>query len=86
MKKARSGQMPPFHPSRDMTLLERVQAPTPKFFRVLRTIGLTIAGIGGTLLASPVALPAILIQVGGYLTVAGTVITTVSQATVVGDQ
>lgn len=62
-----------------MNVLERIQAPTPKFFRVLRTIGIALASAGGTLLAAPLALPAALLTVAGYLTVAGSVLTVVSQ-------
>ncbi len=68
-----------------MNLIERAKAPTPKFFRVVRTIGLVLAAAGGTLLAAPIALPATVIAVGGYLTVAGGVMTAVSQVTVDGE-
>lgn len=64
-----------------MTLLKRVKAPTPPFFKVLRTIGLAMAALGGTLLSAPVALPVVLTTVGGYLTVAGGVLSAVSQLT-----
>jgi hypothetical protein len=43
---------------------------------------LSLAAVGGALLAAPVALPAAIITVAGYLTVAGTVMTAVAQATV----
>lgn len=65
-----------------MNLLERAKAPTPKFFKRIRTIGLVLAAAGGALVASPVAIPAALATLGGYLTVAGTVMTAVSQVTV----
>jgi hypothetical protein len=65
-----------------LSLTQRVAAPTPKFFRVLRTIGLALAAISGTVLAAPVALPAIVSTIAGYLAVAGTVVTAVSQVTV----
>ena len=68
-----------------MNVLQRMQAPKPKFFRVLRTIGLTLATVGGALLTAPIALPAAVITVGSYLTVAGTVITAVSQTVVSGE-
>ena len=68
-----------------MNIIERLKAPTPKFFRVLRTIGLSLAAAGGTLLASPIAIPAGLITLAGYLTVAGTVASAVSQAAVATD-
>ena len=66
-----------------MTIYERAKAPTPKFFRVLRNIGLAIAAIGGTLVASPIVLPTAVVTVGGYLAVAGGVLSAVSQVTVV---
>ncbi len=65
-----------------MNLIERAAKPTPKFFRKLRNIGLTVAAIGTSLIAAPVALPAVLIKIAGYLTVAGTVMSGVSQVTV----
>ncbi|MDR6301821.1 hypothetical protein [Mesonia maritima] len=69
-----------------MKLSDRTKKPTPKFFKVLRTIGLTIAGIGGTLVAAPVALPAIVTTIAGYFTVAGGVLSGVSQLTVSDDE
>lgn len=65
-----------------MTIRKRAQAPTPKFFKVLRNVGLVLAAIGGTILAAPIALPAIVTSVGGYLVVAGGVASAVSQLTV----
>lgn len=66
-----------------MSIVKRMQAPTPKFFRVLRTIGIALATAGGTLLAAPMSVPAIVLTIAGYATVAGSVLTAVSQATVV---
>ena len=65
-----------------MNILERFKAPTPGFFKKLRLIGLSIAAVGGVLVASPVVLPTVLVTVGGYLIVAGSVATAVSQVTV----
>jgi hypothetical protein len=65
-----------------LSLVQRAAAPTPKFFRVLRTIGLALAAISGTVLTAPVALPAIVSTIAGYVAVAGTVVTAVSQVTV----
>jgi hypothetical protein len=62
-----------------------MQAPTPKFFRVLRKIGIGLAATGGALLTAPVALPAVVLTIAGYVTVAGTVMTAVSQTAVAGD-
>ena len=64
-----------------MNIKKRIQAPTPKFFKVLRNIGLTLAAIGGTILAAPVALPVVIVSIGGYIAVAGGVISAVSQLT-----
>ena len=64
-----------------MNIVKRLLSPTPKFFKVLRNIGLSLAAIGGTILASPIALPIVISSVGGYLTVAGGIITAVSQLT-----
>jgi uncharacterized membrane protein HdeD (DUF308 family) len=65
-----------------MNVLKRLQLPTPRLFQQLRTIGLVAASLGGVLFAAPVVLPAILVQLGGYLVVAGGVLTAVSQLTV----
>ena len=62
-----------------MNIVERVQAPTPKWFKVLRTIGITLVSIGGAVLASPVALPAGIVSVAGYLFLGGSIVTAVSQ-------
>ena len=68
-----------------MTIIKRVKSPTPKFFKVLRNIGLVLAAVGGTILGAPVALPVIVTSVAGYLAVAGGVISAVSQLTVKND-
>jgi len=55
---------------------------TPRFFRKVRNTGLTLAAIGTAIIAAPVALPAILIKLAGYLAVAGAVTSAVSQTAV----
>lgn len=65
-----------------MNIIERVKAPTPKFFRVLRRIGLALLGISGTIVAAPVLLPAAVVTAAGYVAVAGGVLSAVSQITV----
>ena len=64
-----------------MNIIKRIQSPTPKFFKVLRNIGLVLAAVGGTILAAPVALPVIVTTIGGYVAVAGGVLSAVSQLT-----
>ncbi len=61
-------------------IVTRLNSPTPKFFKILRNVGLGLAAVGGVLVASPVVLPAIVVTIGGYLVVAGSVATAVSQA------
>lgn len=65
-----------------MNLIDRYKKPTPTFFRKLSNIGIVIASTGAIILTSPVAFSAIIITIAGYLTVAGAVITTISQAVV----
>jgi ABC-type xylose transport system permease subunit len=65
-----------------MGILKRVKEPTPKFFRVLRNIGLALAAVSTAIVTAPVSLPAAIVTVAGYLAVAGTVATAVSQVTV----
>ena len=66
-------------------IINRAKAPTPKFFKVLRNVGLALAAVGGTILAAPVALPAAIVSIGGYVAVAGGVISAVSQLTTGND-
>jgi len=64
------------------TLSERLTEPTPPFFKRLRTIGLVLAAVSASTLASPVALPLLVTKIAGYLAVAGTVMSAVSQTAV----
>ena len=68
-----------------MKIIQRAKAPTPKFFKKVRNISLTIAAIGTTILTAPVALPAVILKIAGYLAVAGGVAGTVSQTAVEGE-
>ena len=65
-----------------MSIIKRVKAPTPKFFKTLRIIGLSLLAVSGTIIAAPIALPAIVITIAGYVAVAGGVLSAVSQVTV----
>lgn len=69
-----------------MKLVERMKAPTPKFFRVLRNVGLALAAAGGAIITAPIALPVGVVTVAGYLAVAGGVMTAVSQSAVDGEK
>ena len=72
--------------NKNMSVVERVKAPTPKWFKVLRTVGITLASVGGAILASPVALPAGIVTAAGYLLLGGTVVTAVSQTGVKSEE
>ena len=63
-------------------IVKRMKEPTPVFFKKLRNIGLAVAAAGTSLLAAPVALPVLLVQIGGYLAVAGGVLSAVSQSAI----
>ena len=69
-----------------MTILERLKQPTPKFFRTLRNIGIALAAAGGAIIPAPISLPALVLTLATYMTVAGTVATAVSQAVVQSDE
>jgi hypothetical protein len=68
-----------------MNLVERYNKPTPKFFKVLRNIGIALATAGGAIIAAPISMPALVVTIATYMTVAGTVATAVSQAVVSDD-
>ena len=65
-----------------MKIVERIKAPTPKFFKILRSVGLALLAISGTIVAAPIVLPVTVVTVAGYMAVAGGVISAVSQMTV----
>ena len=58
-----------------LNLVERVKSPTPKWFKIIRNVGITLTAVGGAILASPVALPATIVTVAGYVLLGGTVAT-----------
>ncbi|GEP93660.1 hypothetical protein SAMN05660909_05578 [Chitinophaga terrae (ex Kim and Jung 2007)] len=64
-----------------MKLTQRFAAKTPPFFSKVRNIGLVLTAISGALMGVP-ALPVIIVKIAGYLAVAGTVMSGVSQAAV----
>jgi hypothetical protein len=69
-----------------MNLLERAVSPTPPFFQKLRNIGLALAAISAAIMTFPVALPAIVTTIAGYLAVTGSVLSGVSQVTIPEDK
>lgn len=65
-----------------MNIIERYKRPTPKFFRIIRNIGMVLITIAGAVLSVPDEMPAPLVSIAAYALVVGTVASTVSQAVV----
>jgi ABC-type xylose transport system permease subunit len=63
-------------------IVQRLQEPTPKFFRKLRNIGLALTAVGGVIATAPISLPSFLVSIGGYLAVAGGIASAVSQSAI----
>ena len=63
-----------------MTVIDRMKSPTPKFYKKIRNAGLVLAAASAAILASPVVLPAALVQTAIYLGVAGSVASAISQS------
>ena len=72
--------------NKSLNVVERVNAPTPKWFKTLRTIGIALASVGGVIIASPVALPVGLVSAAGYLVLGGSIISVVSQTAVKSEE
>jgi len=70
---------------RKLKLKDRLKAPTPAFFSKVKKIGLIVGASGTAILATPVALPSMLVTVAGYLVTAGLVASAVSAAAVEGE-
>ena len=69
-----------------MNLVERTLAPTPKWFKILRTVGIALASVGGIIIASPISLPVGLVSAAGYLVLGGSIISVVSQTAVKSEE
>jgi len=67
-----------------MTIKQRLQSPTPRFFKKVRNCGLGVAALSAAILAAPVALPEFVEEAAGYIAVAATVASALSQATTGG--
>lgn len=59
-----------------------MKRPTPQYFKKLRNIGLLLSAVSAGIFAVPVGLPVVVTQVAGYLAVAGTVASAVSQTAI----
>ena len=70
----------------NMNIVERAIAPTPKWFRILRAVGIALASVGGIIIASPVALPVGVVSAAGYLVLGGSIVSVVSQTAVKAEE
>lgn len=61
---------------------KRWNAPTPKFWKRVQKVAIAVGAAAGVVIAAPIALPATVVTVAGYLVTAGTVAATLSQLTV----
>lgn len=65
-----------------MSIKQRWSAKTPKFWKRVQKIAITLGAVAGVLVAAPITLPAAVVTVAGYAITAGTVAATLSQLTV----
>ena len=72
--------------NKNMNIVDRALAPTPKWFKILRTVGIALASVGGIIIASPIALPVGLVSAAGYLVLGGSIISVVSQTAVKSEE
>lgn len=68
--------------NQELSIGERLVAPTPKFFRKLRAVGIVLGTVGAAVLMAPVALPVAVTAIAGYIVTAGAVVTAVSSTAV----
>ena len=54
-----------------LSLLDRVALPSPTFWRKISAVGKVIGGLGLVLVTAPVALPAAVVSIAGYLVLVG---------------
>jgi hypothetical protein len=60
----------------------RWKARTPRFWKKVQRVAIVLGAAAAMIVAAPIALPAAVITVAGYVVTAGTVAATLSQLTV----
>lgn len=65
-----------------MSIRQRWSAKTPKFWKRVQKVAITLGAVAGVLIAAPITLPAAVVTVASYAITAGTVAATLSQLTV----
>jgi|LauGreDrversion4_2_1035121.scaffolds.fasta_scaffold40102_5 hypothetical protein len=63
-------------------LVKRWKAETPDFWKKVQKIGIGIGAVGGVIVGLPVALPAAVVTIGGYMVAVGSVAAVLSKLTV----
>lgn len=63
-------------------IFDRMQEPTPRFFRKIRNYGLLLTGISAVITTAPIALPTVLITIAGYTAIAGGIASAISQTAI----
>lgn len=66
-------------------ILIRLTSPSPSIFKKIQKIGLALAAVGTVIVAAPVALPASIVGIGGYLITAGAIAAAIAKVTVEDD-
>lgn len=61
-----------------MEILKRFKEPTPEFWKRIQKVGLALGVIGGAFVSSPSPL---LVAIGGYVIMSGSIIAGLSQLT-----
>ena len=65
-----------------LSLLDRVALPSPLFWRKVSAVGKAVGALGLVLVTAPVALPAVVGSVAGYLVLVGSLTAGLSALTV----
>jgi hypothetical protein len=65
-----------------MSIQQRWAANTPKFWKRVQKIAITIGAIAGVIVTAPITLPVAVVTVASYAITVGTVAATLSQLTV----
>lgn len=65
-----------------MSIQQRWSAKTPKFWKRVQKIAITIGAIAGVIVTAPITLPVAVVTVASYAITVGTVAASLSQLTV----
>jgi hypothetical protein len=65
-----------------MSIRQRWFAKTPKFWKKVQRIAITVGAVAGVIIAAPITLPVAVVTVASYAITVGTVAATLSQLTV----